>query len=257
MEGGIMTPLSSQQIESLKKISAQIWKGFFLFGALLMSCAPALALHLVNPSQETGTRGDHVTMEFGMGGTNTVGSTSDSVSAPGFNLLAGIGYRLNEHLSIPFEYMFDVHGVQTQPLQASGQPEGFFYYNTFAINPIWTALEGKYEGLYLVGGGGLSTKEASYGYDVYSNYNCGSARTGSQGIQKASGCSSYQAVATLASTQPMLDIGGGLTMRFNERGRGRIFLEARYVKMYTPIKPFPGFSTAGTDLIPITIGVRF
>ena len=232
-------------------------KRFFLFLALVLLLSPVL--HATVASDKTRFRTDHLTMEFGLGGTGTVGTTSNYASEPGFSFLAGIGYRVNRHLSIPFEYDFSVHGDQSAVLQQAGQPRGFFYFNTFSVNPMWAVSLGKYMGGYLVGGGGLSNKDASFGNTSYSNNNCGSGYSGYSGYarRKDYGCPAYNAVATYSSVQPMLDIGGGITERFHEHGRGRMFLDVRYVKMYSPVENFPGFETAGTELIPITFGVRF
>ncbi len=236
-------------------------KAIFLGCALLLYCAPALALRAVVPSEETGLRSDHITMEFGMGGTDTAGNTSDSVTAPGLDILVGFGYRLNEYLSIPFEYNLSIHGVQNVVLQQAGEPNGYFYFNSFAINPTYTFLEGPYWGAYIAGGGGFSNKDVSFGYNTYNNSNCGSyssaRHSGNALHSEYSGCPSFQSVASNASNQPMLDIGGGITVRFHSHGRGRLFLDARYQKMYTPAGTFPGYAFAGNQLIPITFGVRF
>ena len=235
-----------------------ICKAIFLLGAWLLYCAPALALHTVVPSEETGLRGDHITMEFGMGGTGAAGNTPVSVSTPGLDILVGFGYRLNEYLSIPFEYNFSIHGVQNVVLQQAGEPNGYFYFNSFAINPTYTFLEGPYWGAYIAGGSGFSNKDVSFGYNTYSNSNCSSARhSGNTVHSEYSGCPAFQSVASRASNQPMLNIGGGITLRFHSHGRGRLFLDARYQKMYTPSGTFPGYAFAGDQLIPITLGVRF
>jgi hypothetical protein len=253
MKGGIMFPFGSPA-----NFRTLFRNGFLLVGALLLFCAPALALRAVIPSEQTGLRSDHITMEFGMGGTDTAGNTSESVTAPGFDLLAGVGYRLNEYLSIPFEYNFSIHGVQNVVLQQAGEPNGYFYFNSFAINPTFTFLEGPYWGAYIAGGGGFSNKDVSFGYDTYNNSNCGSARRNGGGVHSEySGCPAFQSIASNASNQPMLDLGGGITLRFHQCGRGRLFLEARYVKMYTPAGTFPGYAFAGTQLIPVTFGIRF
>ncbi len=225
-------------------------KRFFLFLALMLLFSPAL--HATNRSEKPGTRGGHATAEFGVGGTGAVGAISNIVTDPGFNLLLGIGYRDNKYLSIPFEYNFDIHGGQSLVLQQSGQPRGFFYFNSFAVNPMLAFPVRKFFGGYLVGGGGFSTKEASFGDTNYSYSNCGGSIR-----RKDYGCPAYNALATESSVQPMLDIGGGIMENFHGHGRGRLFLDVRYVKMYSPVENFPGFETAGTELVPVTVGVRF
>jgi len=259
MKGGIMFPLGfSASTGSSANFHSTTCKAIFLGCALFLCCAPALALRAVVPSEETGTRGDHITVEFGLGGTDTVGNTSESVTAPGFDVLAGIGYRLNEYLSIPFEYNFSLHGVQTVVLQQAGEPNGYFYFNSFAINPTFTFFEGPNWGAYIAGGGGFSNKDVSFGYNTYSNSNCSSFRCGSNVVHgEYSGCPAFQSVASNATNQPMLDIGGGISLRFHAQGRGRLFLDARYQKMYTPAGTFPGYAFADNQLIPITFGIRF
>ena len=46
----------------------------------------------------------------------------------------------------------------------------------------------------------------------------------------------YSEVASQTSFQPALDANGGITYMFHRNGMAQLYVEARYVKMFTPEK---------------------
>lgn len=211
--------------------------------ALLFALAllTTTALHAEAP-RDTSTRWiDHLTVEIGAGGTAAVGSTSNTVHS-GFNIIEGIGYRRNERFSVLLEGSVSVDGLPRSILQQEGQPNGSYTFGSFAVDPLFNYIErGRWAG-YVVGGGGFSIKQVAFTHpSPIDSYSYG-----------------YRVVAASeSSNQPMFNVGTGATLRFHEDGRWRLFLETRYVKMFTPTGQFPGFGSANTELVPITLGARF
>ena len=200
-----------------------------LFALALLS---ATALHAQSSSYTGPPKWiNHATAEMGFGGVAAAGSTSNTVH-PGFGFIMGIGYRWNERLSALLEWSLNADGMPRSILQQAGQSVGDYWFNSIAVDPLFNYIQhGKWAG-YVIGGGGISFKDV-----IFTRY-------------------TYVA-SSESSSQPMFDVGTGVTFHFHEGYRGGVFLETRYVKMFTPTGQYPGFGTANTELVPVTMGLRF
>lgn len=226
-----------------------------IFFASTLAFFPGTALHAFPRFVTNKGLENHLTAEIGVGGTAPVGSTSN-IAKPGGNMLLGIGYRLNNRFSIPLEYNVTTLLVVDTVLQQAGQPKGYFNLNNIMIDPIFTYVQGRRLGGYIVGGGGFSNKQASFGETVYYTTNCDSSYA-RKSRRNDYTCSYYQDLASESTNQPVVDIGAGVAVRMHPGGRMTWFLESRYMKMFSPAGTFPGFATPNTETVPVTLGVRW
>jgi hypothetical protein len=70
----------------------------------------------------------------------------------------------------------------------------------------------------------------------------------------AFGC--YTPSASASTWQPAVDSGFGFTFRIHRGGSFRLVQEIRYMHMFNPQRSFPGFNSAGTNLVMLTLGYR-
>ena len=98
-----------------------------------------------------------------------------------------------------------------------------------------------------LGGGGFSRALTSFTYPVYVPcyyyyYGYG-------------GCVGNVTVAKTSTNQGNIDIGIGGEWRVSPYDRGKIFLEARYQRLFSPTSSLPPGGGAG--LVPVTLGYRW
>jgi hypothetical protein len=195
---------------------------------------------------------DHLILEGGGGGTTAAGNTQNYAN-PGFNILLGAGFKFNNRLSILAEWNFNRMGVpQSLAGIIAGTPGGNEHIWTADLNPKFNLIRSGRTDVYVIGGGGFSRAltnftvpvivPCGYGYGFY-GYGYG-------------GCSGNITVAHTSTNQANLDVGGGIEFRFSPYHREKLFVEARYVKLYSPNKGSipPGYDAT---LVPATIGVRW
>ncbi len=180
--------------------------------------------------------------DVGAGGAIPAGGTSSYVH-PGFNITAGGGYRLSGSLSVWLDVGLAINGMKQIVLQREQQPLGHFFFPTFAVDPTYSfAPHGRWRS-YVSGGAGMSVKEVAFSQPS-SPYHY---TFGDHALVQAS----------KSSLQPMVDFGGGIGYHLHSQGRTSMFLESRYMRLFTPAGQFPGFEVSGTNLIPLTLGVRW
>jgi len=97
-------------------------------------------------------------------------------------------------------------------------------------------------------------------WSMYSSGGVGASWTQVRFFQPKNTCTEdygcYAQVASQTSGQPALNAGAGVTYRFHRNGGFELFVEARYLEMFTPQRTFPGFNSAGTALFLPQIGLR-
>ncbi len=243
-----------------------------LFALTLLTVFPLHAQtsrYYTNGTTNRTTWLDHFTAEMGAGITTGAGSSSNAGHL-GWNMMMGAGYRWNRRLSVLLEGAFSMDGLPQAVLQratsGAGNPDGDgdgdgcgssdidgdggcgggivpqgsggqYTFWSLAVNPLFYYLRRGRWGGYIIGGGGLSWKQVSFTQN-------GCSQTG-----YGYGCGP-QVIASESSDQPMVDVGTGVSWTI-------LFLEARYVKMFTPTGQYPGFGVANTEFVPITLGARF
>lgn len=192
----------------------------------------------------------HFVFEGGGGGTPAAGNTQNYAN-PGWNALAGIGFRFNDRLSLLAEWSFNRMGVPHSLAYEQAQtPDGNEHLWTVDLNPKFNVIKmGSLDG-YVIGGGGFSRALTNFTFPVI--VPCGYGYGFGYGY---GGCVGNITVAHTSSNQANFDIGVGGEWRLSPYERGKIFLEARYVKLFTPNNGLPpGYNAA---LIPVTVGFRW
>lgn len=190
---------------------------------------------------------DHWIFEGGGGVTPAAGSTQDYANT-GWNVLLGGGYKFSDRLSLLAEWNFNDLGVPHSLAGViAGVPDGNEHLWTTDLNPKFNFIHhGRLSG-YLIGGGGFSRTLVNYTAPVL--FYCFDPFFGYYA------CSGDVTVARNSSNQGNLDIGGGAEWRLSAYERGDLFLESRYLKLFTPSNGLP--PGGGAALVPVTFGYRW
>ncbi len=194
----------------------------------------------------TGTGwGDHLILEGGAGVTPAAGGTQDYANT-GWNVMLGAGYKFNDRLSLLAEWNFNRMGVpHSLAFEQAQVPDGNEHIWTIDLNPKFNVIQrGRTDG-YVIGGGGFSRALTSFTYPVY--VPCGWYFYG--------GCVGDVTVAQTSTNQGNVDIGVGGEWRVSPYDRGKIFLEARYQKLFSPKSALPPGQDAA--FVPVTLGYRW
>lgn len=215
---------------------------FFALALLLAAVATSVGY----AQRYTGeSRMSHLTIEGGGGLTPAVGGTANNVNL-GWNVLLGGGYMFNKKMGMLIEYNFNRNGMPDAILRQAQEPGGNYHFWTIAADPIYNYYQGGKLGGYLVGGGGFSRKLVSFTQPF--TYTTCDPYFGCYPITQ------NVVVYHFSSNQPMVDLGTGLTFRFSPYSRTKLFLDARFVKLYTTAAQIPGHNA---QLLPVTIGLRW
>ena len=246
------------QIQSIKNATQRIaW----------LSLLCLLVAGTTHPAQAQKYKGlhtgvmSHLTFEGGGGVTAPVSSTQNYANTGG-NVLLGGGYRLNKRFSILAEWEFNRMGVPSDLAytQSNGQTaSGNEHIWTVGLDPKFNYIVRSRINGYVLGGGGFSRQLTSFtagvllpcGYSGYSGYSGFSGYGGGFG----GACVGSVNVSHESSNQGTLNVGTGMEWRFSPYGRSKLFLEARYVKIYTPNHGIPPGYYA--QFVPVTIGYRW
>ncbi|MEO6829856.1 MAG: hypothetical protein ABI164_08580 [Acidobacteriaceae bacterium] len=190
---------------------------------------------------------DHLVLEGGAGVTAPAGDTQNYANT-GFNILAGAGIKFNDRLSVLAEWNFNRLNVPSGLANvAAGTPDGNEHIWTLDLNPKFNFIHTDRGNGYVIGGGGFSRALTNftvpvvfYCYDYYFGpYPCSGTVT----------------VAHTSSNQGNIDIGVGGEWRLSPYERGKIFIEARWERLFSPDNGLPPGPNA--NLIPVTIGYRW
>jgi hypothetical protein len=191
--------------------------------------------------------GSHFVLEGG-GGVTPAADGTQNYANTGWNVLLGGGYNFNHRLSLLAEWNFNRMGVpQSLAFQAAQVPYGNEHIWTVDLNPKFNVIHHNRIDGYVIGGGGFSRALTSFTYPVYVPcyyyyYGYG-------------GCVGNVTVAKTSTNQGNIDIGIGGEWRVSPYDRGKIFLEARYQRLFSPTSSLPPGGGAG--LVPVTLGYRW
>jgi hypothetical protein len=188
-----------------------------------------------------------LTFEFGGGFNGPVGNDTPYITWGG-NFTVGGGLRFNKVFSLLGEYQFIDDKLPGAFISAVGTQAGNAHFNSITASPVIDLFPKKSNGAYIVGGFGYYHKSTNF-----SDYEC---------------CDIYgeevpENVLSITSNQWGGNVGLGLYHRLGSdmygpdtAGTAEIFAEARYLYVHTPpISASNGLGT--TELIPVTVGVRF
>lgn len=191
------------------------------------------------------------------GGFNAPTSSSSKDITWGGNFTLGAGYRINDRISALMEYQFIDSKIPGALIAEAGATGGNDHIWSFTIDPVFDVFPKSTNDVYIVGGGGFYRKVTNF-TDVLPTQFCSYFYCG-VGYQS-------QVVGHFSSNQGGFNIGAGYQRRLGGLygdGRAKLFAEFRYLDVLSPaLTTSPnGLGTtsvsAGTKIIPVTLGVRW
>jgi hypothetical protein len=195
------------------------------------------------------TRGrfSHWAFEAGAGANGPIGNDKPFITWGG-NFTVGAGLHLTHHLTVLGEYQFMDNKIPGALIAAGGADAGNAHINSITGAILFDLVPEKWAtGVYAVGGGGY--------YHMSTNFT---------DFECCDFFGSEVPVTALSITSNQL--GGNLGIGIYHKlggvygdGTMRLFAEARYTFINSPPLASQGVSIGGgtTELIPITLGVRF
>jgi len=185
----------------------------------------------------------HLAFEAGGGFNGPVGNDTPYITWGG-SFTLGAGFHFSKMFSTLLEYQFIDDKLPGAFISAVGTQSGDAHFNSITGSPVIDLTPKRSNGVYLVGGFGYYHKSTNF-----SDYEC---------------CDLYgyevpENVLTITSNQWGGNAGLGIYHRLGGTygdGTSQLFAEARYLYVHTPpISQNNGLGT--TELIPVTLGVRF
>jgi hypothetical protein len=189
----------------------------------------------------------HLAFEAGGGFNAPIGNDTPFITWGG-NFTVGGGFHFSNRVSALLEYQFMDDKLPGGLISTAGTTGGDAHINSITGSPVIDLFPKKTNGAYLVGGWGYYHKSTNfneyeccdlYGYEV--NVTVGSFTSNQWGGNAGLGI--YHRL-------------GGNLYGPDSAGQSEIFAEARYTFIHTPpISQSNGLGT--TELIPVTVGIRF
>jgi hypothetical protein len=189
----------------------------------------------------------HLAFEAGGGFNAPIGNDTPFITWGG-NFTVGAGFHFSKVLSALLEYQFMDDKLPGGLIATAGTTGGNAHINSITGSPVIDLFPKKSNGAYLVGGWGYYHKSTNfneyeccdlYGYEV--NVTVGSFTSNQWGGNAGLGI--YHRL-------------GGNLYGPDSAGQSEVFAEARYTFIHTPpISQNNGLGT--TELIPVTVGIRF
>ena len=193
----------------------------------------------------------HLTYEAGGGFNAPVGNDTPYITWGG-NITGGVGYRFSKMFSLLAEYQFldnklpgaFIGSVNSGNTSGTAVTAGNAHINAITGSPVITLFPKKSNGVYLVGGWGYYHKSTNFnGYEC-----CEISYYGEYPVEVT--------LASISSNQWGGNAGLGIYHRLGGDTNSELFAEARYTYLHTPpITQNNGLGT--TELIPVTVGIRF
>ncbi len=185
--------------------------------------------------------------------TSSGNSTATNFGGPfltyGGNFTGGLGLRFNNRFSLLGEYQFMDDKLPGSFIAAVGTQGGHAHIWSLTLDPVIDLFPKATNSVYVTGGGGFYRKVTSFTDPV-------------QGEECYYFCeivTENETVYHFSSNQGGINFGAGFTHKLGGTygdGQTKLFAEARYVWIDTPsINSYNG--TGRTEVIPVTIGIRF
>ena len=185
----------------------------------------------------------HVTFGAGAGFTTPVGGTGRYLDT-GYNVRAGGGFNFNHFLGVNLNAGYDSMGINSSTLANIGVPGGTLSVFSLTLDPVVHLGHMLPVDVYVTAGGGYFRQEQTFtqpalafGTGFYPTF--GFFPTVNQ---------VNQVIGQYSVNKPGIDAGLGVNIK--ALGKGKIFAEARYNRI---------FLTNGyhTDYVPVTFGFRW
>jgi len=198
----------------------------------------------------------HLTFEAGGGFNGPVGNSSSDITWGGqFGL--GAGYQLTNHVAVMLDYQYIDDKLPGAVIAETGATGGNAHIWSLTLNPIIDLMPRRTNDFYVTGGGGFYRKVTNFTdpeeTDYCDYFYCEPGYTN-------------EVVGHFSSNQGGWNVGGGYQHRLGgamNDGRMKLFAEVKYLNVMTPASSIApnglGKATvgAGTQLIPVTFGVRW
>jgi hypothetical protein len=187
----------------------------------------------------------HITGEAGAGFNAPIGNDKPFITWGG-NFTLGGGYKFSNHVSVLAEYQFLDNKLPGSLIADAGAQGGHAHIWSLTLDPVIYLFPKRKNDVYVTGGGGFYRKVTSFTdpeevEECY--YFC---EVGTEDV----------VVSHFSSNQGGLNLGVGFAHRLGEGDNMKAFAEVRYLWLNTPqIGDTDGLGR--TELIPVTIGVRF
>ena len=192
-------------------------------------------------------RFSHWAFEAGAGANAPIGNDQPYITWGG-NFTIGAGLHLSRRFTVLGEYQFMDNKLPGTLIAAGGTDAGNAHINSITASGLFDLVPEKWStGVYVVGGGGyyhMSTNFTDFECCDFYGY-------------------SIQVTALSISSNQM---GGNLGLGIYHKlggvygdGKTRLFAEARYTFINSPALSYQGNYIGGgtTELIPVTVGIRF
>jgi hypothetical protein len=191
----------------------------------------------------------HIAAEAGAGANTPIGNTGHTLTWGG-NATGGAGLHLGGHASVLAEFQFIDDKLPGYVIAAAGAQGGYIHVWSLTLDPLIDLAPKHTNSAYVTGGGGFYRKVTSF--------------TDPQLVEQ---CYYYCVIGTenvvvshFSSNQGGVNVGLGLTHRLGGTygdGTTKLFAEARYTFLNTPAATRTSYGFGTTELIPVTLGVRW
>ena len=183
------------------------------------------------------------TANVGVGVANPVHETGSRLDT-GVSFTGGAGINFTSRLGLTGELTYNSLGVNHSTLQALEFPNGEMRLWAFTVNPVVRLNRSGRVDCYLIGGGGVYHRTMEFSQPVVATY---TAYDPFFGIFYPVAVPANQVLSSYSTTAGGLNIGGGITVKVG-RGNTKLYVESRYHHM---------FSNPATNILPVTLGVRW
>jgi hypothetical protein len=188
-------------------------------------------------------------IEAGGGFNAPVGNDTPFITWGG-NFTVGGGLHLSKRFSVLTEYQFMDNKLPAGLIADAGAQGGHAHIWSLTLDPVVDLFPKRTNSVYLTGGGGFYRKVTSF--------------TDPEEVEE---CYYYCVVGTenvvvshFSSNQGGLNLGAGFTHRLGGTygdSKTKLFAEVRYLFLNTPSATSNSYGLGTTELIPVTIGLRW
>ena len=194
-------------------------------------------------------RFSHIAFEAG-GGFNTPVGNDGPVLTWGGNFTVGGGLHFSKRFALLAEYQFIDDKLPGTLIADAGAQGGHAHIWSLTLDPVIDLFPTRTNSAYLTGGGGFYRKVTSFTdpEEVYvCYYFCGI------GVENV-------VVSHFSSNQGGVNFGMGFTHRLGGTygdGNAKLFAEVRYVFINTPSATSTSYGLGTTEVLPVTVGLRW
>jgi hypothetical protein len=191
----------------------------------LLAAAPAFGQwHHFGEARATGF--------FGVGATAPVNPTA-RITDTGWNFAGGVGVTKN-YLGLMLDFSFNDLGLDRSTLRQLGATHGSEKFWALTVDPVFHVNQRGPVDFYVTGGGGLYSRISTLRGPGFGGGPFGG---------------SDELVSSYTTYGAGVDGGAGFAFNVGYTNRVKLFLEARYHRMFRPGRD--------ENYVPVTLGVRF